>query len=67
MMFNGQTWCYDQTTHETKMAAALSFNAVQDELDMARGEIRNGSFYTAYCPQKLALVDSLQKLRVFKQ
>lgn len=63
MIFNRQTWCYDQTTHGAKMAAALSFNAVQDELDVAREAIHNGTFYDAYCPQKLALMDSLQKLR----
>lgn len=67
MMFNRQTWCYDQTAHETKMAAALSFNSVQDELDAAREAIRNGMFYGVYCPQKLAPVDSLQKLRVPRQ
>ena len=63
MMFNRQTWCYDQTAHEAKMAAALSFNAVQDELGVAREAIRNGTFYDVYCPQKLALMDSLQKTR----
>jgi len=45
------------------MAAALSFNAVQDELDLARQAIRDGAFYDVYCLQKLALMDSLQKLR----
>jgi len=63
MMFNRHTWCYDPTSHGASMAAALSFNAVQDELDLARQAIRDGAFYDVYCLQKLALMDSLQKLR----